>query len=76
VGRIRREVMSMVLVGSDFPKCPICKRDMVSVTLPEVPTATRREMARYNRYQPLNPSYWYRCEDDNLVIHKLAVALK
>ncbi len=63
----------MVAVGPDFPKCPACRKDMASVELEDVPVSSRREMARYNRYQPLHPSYWYECKDDGIFIHKLAV---
>ena len=71
--QIRRGVMNMATLGPNFPKCPVCRKDMVSISLDEVPSATRREMVRYNRYQPLNPNYWYKCEKDDLIIHKLAV---
>lgn len=63
----------MAVLGPDFPKCPICKRGMGSVALEDVPQRARQEMVRYNRYQPLNPNYWYRCKTDDIYIHKLAV---
>ena len=66
----------MAIVGPNFPKCPACKKDMVSVGLEDVPTASRREMARYNRYQALDPNYWYKCETDGIYIHKLALQAK
>jgi hypothetical protein len=66
-------VIYMAAIGPDFPKCPICGKDMKSVPLEEVPVRTRQEMVRYNRYQKLNPNYWYHCETDDIHIHKLAV---
>ena len=66
----------MAVMGPQFPKCPACAKDMESIGLSDVPGATRREMARYNRYQPLNPSYWYKCQEDEIFIHKLAVKAK
>ena len=63
----------MAVVGPDFPKCPACRKDMTSIPLEDVPVANRREMARYNRYQPLNPNFWYECQEDGIFIHKLAV---
>ncbi len=66
----------MAVLGPNFPKCPICNKDMESVSLDKVPQSTRKEMARYNRYQPLNPNYWYKCEDDELILHKMAVSGK
>jgi hypothetical protein len=66
-------VIEMAAIGPDFPKCPVCSNDMASVPLADVPGASRREMARYNRYQKLNPNYWYKCEEDELIIHKIAV---
>jgi hypothetical protein len=63
----------MAAIGPDFPKCPACGKDMESITLSDVPGPSRREMARYNRYQRLNPQYWYKCGEDEIVIHKLAV---
>jgi hypothetical protein len=46
---------------------------MVSIASTDVPQMTVKEMVRYNRYQPLNPNYWYKCEDDDIIFHKLAV---
>jgi hypothetical protein len=46
---------------------------MESISLGEVPIRARQEMVRYNRYQPLNPNYWYGCMTDQIQIHKLAV---
>jgi hypothetical protein len=66
----------MAGIGPDFPKCPACKKDMESVALSEVPQASVKEMVRYNRYQPLNPAYWYVCRDHDIFVHKLAVKQK
>ena len=66
----------MAVVGPDFPKCPACKKDMESISLEDVPTASVREMVRYNRYQPLNPNYWYECKEHGVYLHKLAVKAK
>ena len=66
----------MAVVGPNFPKCPACTKEMASISLEDVPVTSRREMARYNRFQPLNPNYWYECENDGIVIHKLAVKQK
>jgi hypothetical protein len=66
----------MAVIGPDFPKCPGCEKEMESMSLEKVPAASIREMVRYNRYQPLNPNYWYECKKDGTVIHKLAVKAK
>jgi hypothetical protein len=63
----------MGIVGPDFPKCSVCDKDMKSAELKDVPQRSRQEMARYNRYRPLNPAYWYHCEIDDIYIHKLAI---
>jgi hypothetical protein len=63
----------MAVIGPDFPKCLICGKDMHSISADEVPNAAAKEMVRYNRYQPLNPNYWYKCDKDDLIFHKLAV---
>ena len=66
----------MAFLGPDFPKCPICKNDMKSVALSEVPQRSRQEMVRYNRYQRLDPNFWYKCDEDEIYIHKHAVKQK
>lgn len=66
----------MKVVGPDFPKCPVCGKETRSISLDEVPQRTRQEMVRYNRYQKLDPNYWYKCEEDNIIFHKLAIRQK
>ena len=66
----------MAVLGPNFPKCPVCGKDMVSVELKDVPAATKKEMVRYNRYQKLNPAYWYHCGEDDIYLHSLAVKQK
>jgi hypothetical protein len=66
----------MAVIGPDFPKCPACTLEMTSIPLEKVPVANRREMARYNRYQPLNPNFWYECKGDEIIIHKIAIKAK
>ena len=69
--------MAVIGIGPDFPKCPGCKLPMKSAELKDVPARARQEMIRYNRYQPLNPAYWYHCEEGcDVYLHKLAVNAK
>ena len=63
----------MSVLAANPPKCPACHVDMVSVAFEDVPMASVKEMVRYNRYQPLHPSFWYKCDLHEIYVHRLAI---
>jgi hypothetical protein len=62
-----------MVLGPDFPKCPVCGKPMKSVELARVPQKSRQEMLRQNWYKWLDPNYWYWCEECGVYLHKLAI---